>query len=44
MSITNDEKGKEGMVYVLELGDRRELKLGRIPECDIKLKDISVSR
>ena len=27
MSITNDEKDKEGMVYVLELGDRRELKL-----------------
>ena len=27
MNISNDEKGKEGMIYVLELGDKRELKI-----------------
>lgn len=57
--ITNDEKGKEdkskeGMIYIVEIGDKLEIKIvngikiklfqGRIPESDIKLKDISVSR
>jgi pSer/pThr/pTyr-binding forkhead associated (FHA) protein len=28
----------------MELQDKAEIKIGRIPDCDIKLKDISVSR
>jgi hypothetical protein len=27
MNITNDEKGKEGMIYVLLLGDKKEFKM-----------------
>jgi len=28
----------------MELSNRNEVKIGRVPDCDIKLKDISVSR
>ncbi|CAD8144761.1 unnamed protein product [Paramecium octaurelia] len=42
--ITNDDKTKEAMIYVVEIGEKTELKIGRIPDCDIKLRDISVSR
>ncbi|CAD8145453.1 unnamed protein product [Paramecium octaurelia] len=42
--ITSDDKSKEGIIQVMELQDKAEIKIGRIPDCDIKLKDISVSR
>ncbi|CAD8059619.1 unnamed protein product [Paramecium sonneborni] len=42
--ITNDDKQKEAIIYVVEVGEKTELKIGRIPDCDIKLRDISVSR
>ncbi|CAD8138991.1 unnamed protein product [Paramecium octaurelia] len=42
--VTNDDKSKEAMIYVVEIGEKTELKIGRIPDCDIKLRDISVSR
>ena len=41
------------MIYVVEIGEKTELKIviinlypiqGRVPDCDIKLRDISVSR
>lgn len=27
MNITNDDKGKEGMIYMLEIRDKNELKI-----------------
>jgi len=27
MNITNDEKGKEGMIYILQVGNKKELKI-----------------
>ncbi|CAK88094.1 unnamed protein product (macronuclear) [Paramecium tetraurelia] len=42
--ITNDDTTKEAMIYVVEIGEKTELKIGRIPDCDFKLRDISVSR
>ncbi|CAD8160016.1 unnamed protein product [Paramecium pentaurelia] len=42
--ITSDDKSKEGIIQVMELLDKSEIKIGRVPDCDIKLKDISVSR
>lgn len=42
--ITSEDKTKEGMIHVLELEEKTEIKIGRIPECEIRLKDISVSR
>ncbi|CAD8074550.1 unnamed protein product [Paramecium sonneborni] len=42
--ITSDDKSKEGIIQVMELQDKAEIKIGRVPDCDIKLKDISVSR
>ncbi|CAD8060641.1 unnamed protein product [Paramecium primaurelia] len=42
--ITSDDKSKEGIIQVMELVDKSEIKIGRVPDCDIKLKDISVSR
>lgn len=42
--ITAEDKGKEGVIQVMELIDKSEVKIGRVPDCDIKLKDISVSR
>jgi pSer/pThr/pTyr-binding forkhead associated (FHA) protein len=44
LRVTSDDKCKEGMIYVIEFRDKKELKIGRVPECDVKLKDISVSR
>ncbi|CAD8075974.1 unnamed protein product [Paramecium sonneborni] len=42
--ITSDDKSKEGIIQVMELLDKSQIKIGRVPDCDIKLKDISVSR
>ena len=42
--VTNDDKSKDGMIFVVEIGNKTELKIGRVPDCDIKLRDISVSR
>ncbi|CAK68949.1 unnamed protein product (macronuclear) [Paramecium tetraurelia] len=42
--ITSDGRSKEGTIQVMELLDKQEIKIGRVPDCDIKLKDISVSR
>ncbi|CAD8145446.1 unnamed protein product [Paramecium pentaurelia] len=42
--ITSDGKSQEGIIQVMELQGKQEIKIGRVHDCDIKLKDISISR
>jgi hypothetical protein len=43
--VVEEKQNATGMIYVVELPENKPLlKIGRVPECDIKLKDISVSR
>jgi hypothetical protein len=42
--ISHCDKNKESGFYVVELKDKKQIKIGRTQDCDIKLHDISVSR